>query len=74
MDTLNILYLYNRDFINEAKRIMSATQMFISKNDGLCNMDVMHSRDTIINANALKSLCKYNDNEIAKIVRLQNMV
>ena len=48
--------------------------MFISKNDGRCNMDVMHSRDTIINANSMKSLCEYNEVEIARIKRLQSMV
>ena len=48
--------------------------MFISKNDGRCNMDMMHSRDTIINANALKGLCDYTDEEIEKIRRLQAMV
>ena len=47
--------------------------MFIYKNDGRCNMQVMHSRDTIINANGLKSLCKYTDDEIANIKRLQQM-
>lgn len=72
-DTLNIMYLYNQDFIREADKILSPRQMFISKNDGRCNMQVMHSRDTIINANGLKSLCKYTDDEIAKIKRLQQM-
>lgn len=48
--------------------------MFISKNDGRCNMDMMHSRDTIINANSMKSLCGYSEEEIAKIKRLQAMV
>ena len=47
--------------------------MFISKNDGRCNMDMMHSRDTIINANSRKSLCEHTEDEIAKIKRLQVM-
>ena len=37
-------------------------------------MDMMHSRDTIINANSMKSLCGYTDEEIVKIKRLQAMV
>lgn len=72
-DTLNILYLYNQDFINIAERIISPTQMFISKNDGRCNADMIHSRDTIINANAMRSLSKYTDEQVAKIKRLQAM-
>ena len=74
LDTLNILYCYNKDFIDAAEAIISPRQMFISKNDGRCNMDMMHSRDTIINANSMKSLCEYSEEEIAKIKRLQAMV
>ena len=36
-------------------------------------MDMMHSRDTIINANSMKSLCEYTDEEVTKIKRLQAM-
>ena len=72
-DTLNILLLYSRAFIEAAENIISPRQMFISKNDGRCNMDMMHSRDTIINANSMKSLCEYTEDEIAKIKRLQAM-
>ena len=73
LDTLNILLLYSRAFIEAAENIISPRQMFISKNDGRCNMDMMHSRDTIINANSMKSLCEYTEDEIAKIKRLQAM-
>lgn len=69
-DSLNVLYLYNRDFI-EAAQIMSPRQMFISKNDGRCNEDMIHARDTIINANALKSLGDdYTEEELAEIYTL----
>ena len=37
-------------------------------------MDMMHSRDTIINANAMKSLCEYDEVGIARIKRLQSMI
>ena len=47
--------------------------MFISRNDGRCDRDLMHSRDTLINANGLKSLHKYNNTQISKIKRLQLM-
>lgn len=72
-DTLNILYLYNKDFIEIADKILSPRQMFISRNDGLCNADFIHSRDIIINANSLKNLYEYSDEQIRKIQRLQAM-
>jgi len=72
-DTLNILYLYNQDFIRLANKIISPRQMFISRNDGRCNADFIHARDTIINANSLKSLYTYTPAEIEKIKMLQAM-
>lgn len=72
-DTLNILYLYNKDFINLADQILSPRQMFISRNDGRCNADFIHSRDVIINANSLKGLYSYTPDEINNIKRLQAM-
>ena len=72
-DTLNILYLYNKDFINLADQILSPRQMFISRNDGRCNADFIHSRDVIINANSLKGLYSYSPDEINNIKRLQAM-
>ena len=72
-DTLNILYLYNQDFIDVADKVISPRQMFISRNDGCCNADFIHSRDTIINANSLKNLYEYSDDEMQAIQRLQNM-
>lgn len=70
-DTLNILFLLNKEFINLAQDIISPRQMFISRNDGRCNMDLIHSRDVIINANALKNLYEYTPEEVEKIKRLQ---
>ena len=72
-DTLNILYLYNKDLIEIADKVFSPRQMFISRNDGLCNADFIHSRDVIINANSLKNMYRYSDQQIAKIQKLQNM-
>ena len=47
--------------------------MYISRNDGMCNADFIHSRDTIINANAMKNLYEYTPEEIAQIKALQMM-
>ena len=73
-DTLNILYLYNKDFIEQAEQIISPRVMYISRNDARCNADLLPARDTIINANGLKSLHEYTDEEINNIKRLQQMV
>lgn len=72
-DTLNILYLFNKNFIDMAESIISPRVMFISRNDGRFNNDMNFARDTIINANAMKSLCKYTEDEVEQIKRLQNM-
>ena len=72
-DTLNIMYLYNQEFIRLADEIINPRYSFISHNDGECNSDFIHSRDTIINANSLKGLYEYTPEQIAKIQRLQAM-
>lgn len=72
-DTLNILFLLNQEFITMAEEVLSPRQMFISRNDGMCNGDFIHSRDTIINANAMKNLYEYTPDEIAQIKALQMM-
>ena len=72
-DTLNILYLYNQEFIKTADEVLSPIQMFISRNDGQCNADFIHARDTIINANALKSLHEYTPEQIEKIKFAQSI-
>ena len=72
-DSLNIMYLYNKDFIKVAEEILSPRYMFISRNDGTFNNLMNHQRDIIINLNAMKSLCTYTEEEIAQIRLLQNM-
>ena len=56
-----------------AEEILSPVCMYISKNDGMCNADLLHSRDTIINANAMKNLYEYTTDEINNIRALQLM-
>lgn len=72
-DTLNILFLLNQEFISMAEKVLSPRNMFISHNDGMCNADLIHSRDTIINANAMKNLYEYTQEEIANIKALQSI-
>jgi hypothetical protein len=40
-DTLNILYLYNKDFIKQVRAILSPRMMYISRNNGRCNGDML---------------------------------
>ena len=66
-DTLNIWALYNKDFINLTDKIFNPVQMYISRNDGCCNGDMLPARDTLINANAIKHISKYSKEELAEI-------
>ena len=54
-----------------AEEILSPKMMYISRNNGECNADLIHSRDTIINANAMKNLYEYTQEEIDNIRALQ---
>ena len=66
-DALNIMYLWNRDFIEITDQILNPVQMYISRDDGLCNPDFLPSRDMLINANSFKSIGRYTPEEIAAI-------
>ena len=66
-DTLNILALFNKDFADITNEVLNPSQMFISRNDGLCDADLLPSRDILINANALKSCSTYSMEEINAI-------
>lgn len=70
-DTLNILYLYNKEFI-KAVEVLSPLSMFISRNDGMCNPAMIFGGDIIINANTLKTIGSYNNEEIERIRVLQS--
>ena len=72
-DTLNILYLYNADFIKMTNEILNPVQLYISRNDGMCNSDLLPSRDMLINANGLKSMCKYTLDEVNEINSCMSM-
>ena len=46
--------------------------MYISRNDGLCNTDILPSRDFLICANSLKSISRYSMDEITQIEECMN--
>lgn len=73
-DTLNFLYLINKDFIEAAERVLNPRNaMQISRNDGMFNPDVNHSRDLLINCNTMVQLSrdKYSPEVRARIAALQ---
>ena len=72
-DTLNIWYLYMKQLIEVADKVLNPKYMMISNNDGQCNTQFMHYKDYTINANALKMLYEYRPDQIEKIKRLQRM-
>jgi len=72
-DTLTIMYLYNRDFINVCRQVLNPRMMFISANDGKLDDRLLHSRDVIINVNAMKNLYEYTQDELDSISKLQAM-
>ena len=70
---MNIMFLTNKQFIQMAESIFDPRMMFISRNDGLCNGDMLPTRDILINANGLKSLCRYSEEEIELIERVRQL-
>ena len=47
--------------------------MFISNNDGKMDYNMIMGRDVLINANAMKGICEYTEEEIQRILALQAM-
>lgn len=75
-DALNIMYLINKAFIEQADRVFNPRNaMQISRDDGLFNNDINHQRDTLVNANTLVQLSRkyYTKEQLDKIKRLQRM-
>lgn len=76
-DTLNILYLINKDFIEAAEMVFNpANAMIISKNDGYFNNAYNNQRDCYINLNTMLQLSRgyYSQEEIEYIKSLQTIV
>lgn len=60
-DSLNVFRIINQKFFERAYQIFNPRNaMYISRNDGFLNPDVMVQRDTIINANTLLHLGRSN--------------
>ena len=60
-DTLNILYIHNKNYFEAANRVLNPRNaMYISKNDGTFNNLVNHKKDLIINLNGILQLSRKN--------------
>ena len=73
-DVLNILYMINQQFINEVMKVFNPRNaMYINRNDGTLNMDVLHNKDTLINVNSLVYLARpnYTEDNLARIERIK---
>lgn len=69
-DCLNILYLINQEYITRCEETFNPrNSMYISKNNGMFNSEVNHSRDTLIAANTFVNLARdsYSEEELAAI-------
>ena len=69
-DTLNIFLIINKEFYERCREIFNPRNaMYISRNDGKANSQVLVQRDTVINANTLLYLGRdnYSQEQLAKI-------
>ena len=76
-DELNVLHIINDAFFWRSYEIFNPrNNMYISKNDGMCNSQVLPQRDSIINLNTLIGLSRkyYTEEELAEIKSIKKLV
>ena len=69
-DQLNVFHIINEPFFRRAYEVFNPrNNMYVSKNNGLLNLEVMPQKDTIVNANTLNDLTlgKYTEEEMTHI-------
>lgn len=74
-DTLTVLAILNKAFAEEAYKVLNPRNaLYISRNNGMFNNAMNHSRDTIINTNTLIGLARnnYSQAQLDKIYRIKN--
>ena len=60
-DTLTVLLIINKAFYEEAYKVLNPRNaLYISRNNGMFNNAMNHSRDVIININTLIGLARKN--------------
>jgi hypothetical protein len=73
-DTLSIFLINNKAFYEEAFKVLNPRNaLYISRNNGMFNKAMNHSRDTIININTLIGLSRknYSQEQLEKIKRIK---
>ena len=70
MDVLNVMHIVNEAFYERCCEVFNPRNaMYIARNDGMLNSDVLPFKDTLVNANCLNdmTLRKYTDEQRDKI-------
>jgi hypothetical protein len=72
-DCLNILYIPNKAFWLEARKVFSPRNMMISNNDGRLNQSMNVFKDVLININGLLRLARpnYSKAQLAAIEKVK---
>ena len=75
-DSINVFHIINEAFFIRAYEVFNPrNNMYISKNDGMLNKQVLVQRDTLINANTLVRLSRgnYSEEDLANIRRIKQL-
>ena len=73
-DVLNICHILNESFYERCKEVFNPRNaMYISRNNGMLNGDVLPQKDTLVNLNTLNdmSLRKYSDVQLEHIRKIK---
>ena len=68
------MHIVNSNFYEMAREVFNPRNaMYISRNDGMLNKDVLPQKDTLVNLNTLNdmSLRKYSDDERKHIEKIK---
>ena len=74
-DVLNTMFIINDLFLERCREVFNPrNSMYISRNNGMLNNDILPQKDTLVNANTLNdlSLKKYTPEEIELIESLKS--
>lgn len=73
-DQLNCFHIINQAFFKRAYEVFNPrNNIYVSKNNGMLNSEVLPQKDTIVNANTLNDLTlkKYTPEQLEKIKRIK---
>ena len=73
-DVLNIMHIISQAFYERANEVFNPRNaMYISRNNGMLNNEVLPQKDTLVNINTLNdmTLKKYSDSEMDHIRQMK---